>query len=113
MREKEKTPEQQLSYEEILSLQEKDFRLLMLKMMQDIGNKLEAKMDNLQETLTKEIQDIKLKQEEMQNTITEIKNSLEAANSRITGRRMNKRGGGLIRRNYGCRTEKRKKTEKK
>ena len=30
-------------------------------------------MDNLQETLSKEIQDIKLKQEEMQNTITEIK----------------------------------------
>ena len=82
MREKGKTPEKQLS-DEILSLQEKDFRLLMLKMMQDIGNKLEAKMDNLQETLTKEIQDIKLQQEEMQNTITEIKNSLEAANSRI------------------------------
>ena len=56
----------------------------MLKMMQDIGNKLDAKMDNLQETLTKEIQDIKSKQEEMQNTITEIKkNSPEAANSRI------------------------------
>ena len=33
--------------------------------------------------MTKEIQDIKLKQEEMQNTVTEIKNSLEAANSRI------------------------------
>ena len=82
MREKGKTPENQLS-NEILSLQEKEFRLLMLKMMQDIGNKLEAKMDNLQETLTKEIQDIKLKQEEMQNTITEIKNSLDAANSRI------------------------------
>ena len=66
MREKGKTPENQLSDgEEILSLQEKDFRMLMLKMMQDIGNKLEAKMDNLQETLTKEIQDIKLKQEEM------------------------------------------------
>ena len=39
-------------------------------------------MDNLQEWLSKELQDIKLKQE-MQNTITEIKNSLEAANSRI------------------------------
>ena len=61
MREKGKTPENQRSMEEILSLQEKDFRLLMLKMMQYIGNKLEAKMDNLQETLTKEIQDIKLK----------------------------------------------------
>ena len=51
--------------------------------MQDSGNKLEAKKDNLQETLSKEIQDIELKQEEMQTTITEIKNSLEAANSRI------------------------------
>ena len=61
MREKGKTPENQLSKEETLSLQEKDFRLLMLKMMQDIGNKLEEKMDNLQETLTKEIQDIKLR----------------------------------------------------
>ena len=40
-------------------------------------------MDNLQETLTKEIRDIKLKQEEMQDAVAEIKNSLEAANSRI------------------------------
>ena len=45
-------------------------------MMQDIGNKMEAKMDNLQETLSKEIQGLKLKQEEMQNTITDIKSSL-------------------------------------
>ena len=85
MREKGKTPENQLSNEEILSIQEKDCRLSMLKMMQDIGNKLKAKIDNLQKTQTKEIQDINLKQEEMQNTITEIKNSLEAANSRIQG----------------------------
>ena len=32
---------------------------MMLKMMQDIGNKLEAKIDKLQETLSKEIQDLK------------------------------------------------------
>ena len=61
MREKGKTPENQLSNEKILSLQEKDFRLLMLKMMQGIGNKLEAKMDNLQESLGKEIQAEKFK----------------------------------------------------
>ena len=54
MREKGKTPENQLSDEEMLGLQEKDFRLLMLKMMQDIGNKLEAKMDNLQDTLSRD-----------------------------------------------------------
>ena len=40
-------------------------------------------MGNLLEALSKEIRDIKLKPDEMQNTITEIKNSLEAANSRI------------------------------
>ena len=38
---------------------------MMLKMMQDIGNKLEAKTDNVQETLSKEIWDLKLKQAEM------------------------------------------------
>ena len=83
MREKGKTPENQLGDEETLSLQEKDFRLMMLKKMQDIGNKLEAKTDNLQEILSKDIQDIKLKQEERPNKKTEIKNSLEATNSRI------------------------------
>ena len=56
---------------------------MMLKMIQDIGNKLETKIDNLQQTLSKEIQDLKLKQAEVQNTITEIKNSLETTNSRI------------------------------
>jgi len=47
LREQEKKPERQLSDLEIISPQEKDFKLMMLKMMQDIGNKLEAKMDNL------------------------------------------------------------------
>ena len=83
IKEQEKTPEKQLSDLEIISLQEKDFRLMMLKMMQNIGNKLEAKIDNLQQTLSKEIQDLKLKQAEMQNTITETKNSLDATTSRI------------------------------
>ena len=48
IREKEIPPEKQLSDQEIFSLQEKDFRLLMLKIMEDIGNKLEAKMDDLE-----------------------------------------------------------------
>ena len=37
-------------------------------MIQDLGNKLEAKIDKLQETLNKEI---KIKQAEIQNTITQ------------------------------------------
>ena len=43
----------------------------------------EAKTDELQETLNKEIKDTKIKQEEKQNTTTEIKNSLEGNCSRI------------------------------
>ena len=53
-----------------------------VKMIQDLGNKMEAKFDNLQETLSKEIEDLKIKQAEAQNTITEIKNSLKATNIR-------------------------------
>ena len=56
---------------------------MMLKMMQNNGSKMDVKTDNLHQTLSKEIQDLKPKQAERQNTITEIKNSLEATNSRI------------------------------
>ena len=49
IREQGKNPEKQLSDLEIISLPEKDFRLMMLKVIQDIGNKLEARTDNLQQ----------------------------------------------------------------
>ena len=78
---KKKALEKQLSDLEITILHEKDFRLMIVK-IQDLENKLEAKIDKLQETLSKENR-IKIKQAEMQNTITEIKNSLEGTNSRI------------------------------
>ena len=45
---------------------------MMVKMIEDIGNKLETKMGKLQETPSKEIQDLRIKQAEIQNTITEI-----------------------------------------
>ena len=58
IREQEKIPEKQLSDLEIINLHEKDFRQMREMMIQDIGNKLEAKIDKLQETLSKEIQDL-------------------------------------------------------
>ena len=39
----------------------------------------------MQETLNKIIQDLKIEQAEMQNTITEIKKSLEVINYRVQG----------------------------
>ena len=56
---------------------------MVVSMIQDLGNKPEAKIDKLQETLSKEIEDIRIKQAEMQNKIMEIKNSLEAIDSRV------------------------------
>ena len=56
---------------------------MVVKMIQDIRNKPEANIYKLQETFSKEIQDLRIKQAEMQNKITKIKNSLEATNSRI------------------------------
>ena len=52
-----------------------------VNMIQDFGNKLEAKIDTLQETLNKKI-DLKIKLAEMQNTITEIKNSIDGNKTR-------------------------------
>ena len=78
-----KKKKKQLSHLEIINFHGKDFRLLIMKMIQDTGNKLEAKIDKLQEILSKEIQDLRIKQTEMQNAITEIKNSLEATSGRI------------------------------
>ena len=84
-------------------------------MTQDIGNKLEAKIDKLQETLSKEIQDSRIKQAEMQNTVAEIKKKIIRSNQeQNTGsRRTDKWGGGQTSGNYWCGTENRKKVEKK
>ena len=53
IKEKVKTLEEQLSEEEIRNLPEKDFRVILVKMIQDLENKLEAKIDKLEETFLK------------------------------------------------------------
>ena len=55
----------------------------MIMRIQYLGNKPGTKIDKLQETLSKEIEYLRIKQAEMPNTVTEIKNSVEASNSRI------------------------------
>ena len=52
------------------------------KVIQGLGNKLEAKIDKLQEKLSKETEDLRIKQQRGKNTIIEI-NSVEATNGRI------------------------------
>ena len=64
---------------EIGSLPEKELRVIVVKMIQNLGNR----MEKIQETFNKELEELKGKQT-MNNIINEIKNSLEGINSRIT-----------------------------
>ena len=62
------------------SLPEKEFRIIRVKMIQNLGNRIEK----IQERFNKDLEELKSKQTMMNNTINDIKNSLEGINSRIT-----------------------------
>ena len=79
-KEQDKNPQDEINEEEIGKLPEKEFRIMIVKMIQNLGNK----MEKIQETFNKDIEELKSKQTVMNNTINEIKNSLEGINSRIT-----------------------------
>ena len=83
MKEQEKTPEKQLNEVEIGNLPEKEFRIMIVKMIQDLGRRMEAKIEKMQEMINKDLEELKNKQTEMNNTITEMKSTLEGINSRI------------------------------
>ena len=79
VKEQGKNPPDQTNKEEIGSLPEKEFRVMIVKMIQNLGNR----MEKIQETFNKDLEEIKSKQTMMNSTINEIKNSLEGINSRI------------------------------
>ena len=80
MKEQGKNPPEQTNEEEIGSLPEKEFRGMIVKMIQNLGNR----MEKIQETFNKDLEEVKSKQTTMSNTINGVKNSLEGINSRIT-----------------------------
>ena len=81
MKEQDKTPEKQLNEVEIGNLPEKEFRLMIVKMIQDLRKRMEAKIEKTQEMFNKDLEELNNKQN---NTIVEMKNTLEGINSRIT-----------------------------
>ena len=84
MKEQDKIPEKQLNEVKIGNLPEKEFRIMLVKMTQDLGKRMEAKIKKMQEMFKKDLEELKNKQTEMNNTTTEMKNTLEGINSRIT-----------------------------
>ena len=72
--------EVQINEEEIGKLPEKEFSIMIVKMI----NNLENKMKKMQESINKDLEELKNKHTETNNTITEIKNTLEGISSRIS-----------------------------
>ena len=79
-KEQGKNLQDQINEDEICNLPEKEFRVMIVKMIQNLGNR----MEKIQETFNKDLEELKSKQTVMNNTITEIKNTLEGINNRIT-----------------------------
>ena len=76
--------------EEIGSLHEKEFRIMIVQMIQNPENKMELQINRLeiriekkQEIFNKDLEETKKSQSVMNNAITEIKNTLEGINSRM------------------------------
>ena len=91
VKEHEKCPPSQTKEEEIWNLPEKEFRIMIIKMIQNLENKmelhinsLETRIEMIQELFNKDLEEIKKSQLKMNNAINEIKNTLEGTNSRIT-----------------------------
>ena len=80
MKEQTRNTEIQINEEEIGKLSEKEFRIMIAKMIKTLENK----MEKTQESINKDLEELKNKHTETNNTITEIKNTLEGINGRIS-----------------------------
>ena len=80
MKEQTRNTEVQVNEEEIGKLPEKEFRIMIVKMIKH----LEHKMEKMQESINKDLEELKNKHTETNTTITEIRNILEGINSIIS-----------------------------
>ena len=62
---------------EIGNLPQKDFRVMIVKMTQDLGTRMESKTVKMQKKFTKNLEDLKNKQ--ITNTLKEIKSRITEA----------------------------------
>ena len=80
MKEQTRNTEVQINEEEIGKLPEKEFRIMIVKMIKN----LESKMEKMQESINKDLEELNNKHTVTNNTITEIKNTLEGIDGRIS-----------------------------
>ena len=78
-KEQGKNLQDQINEDKIGNLLEKEFRIMIVKVIQNLGNR----MEKIQETFNNDLEELKSKQTVMNDTINEIKNTLQGINSRI------------------------------
>ena len=61
MKKQDKTQEKQLNEVEIGNLPEKGFRIMIVKMIQDLGKRMETKIKKMQEVFNKDLEELKKK----------------------------------------------------
>ena len=90
VKEQDKSPPNQTKEEEIGNLPDTEFQMI-VKLIQNLEikmesqiNRLDIRIEKIQERFNKDLEEIKKSQYIMNNAINEIKNTLEATNSRIT-----------------------------
>ena len=80
MKEQSRNTEVQINEEEIGKLPEKDIRIMIVKMIKNLENR----MEKIQESINKDLEELKNEHTETNNTITEIKNMLLLLLSRFS-----------------------------
>ena len=88
VKEQEKCPPNQTKEEEIGNLCEKEFQILIVKMIQNLEikmesqiNSLETRIEKMQERFNKDLEEITKSQYIMNDAINEIRNTLEVSKS--------------------------------
>ena len=59
MKKQDKSQEKQLNKVKTGNLSEKEFRMMIVKMIQDLRKSIEAKIEKMQEMFTKDLQELK------------------------------------------------------
>ena len=73
IKEQDKTSEKQQNEVEIGNLPKKEFRIMIVKMIQDLRKRMEAKIEKMQAMFNKDLEELKNKHlEELKNKQTEI-----------------------------------------
>ena len=80
MKEQTRNTDVQINEEEIGTLHEKEFRIMIVEMIKTLENKKEK----MQESINKDLEELKHKHTQANNTFTEIKSTLEGIKSRIS-----------------------------